>query len=149
MTAIVVQEAGEDDVAATWPVMAQLRPHLDRETYLTMVDRMRRTDGFRLAAAYNDGRIGAVAGFRVLEMLYCGRILSVDDLVTDQDSRSSGLGKAMLDWLTDEARRLGCGQIHLDSGVQRLDAHRFYEREGFQKLGWHFTTKITADSRQP
>ena len=43
---------------------------------------MRETDGFRLAAASVDGKVGAVAGFRVMEMLYCGKILSVDDLVT-------------------------------------------------------------------
>ncbi|CAN5291974.1 GNAT family N-acetyltransferase [soil metagenome] len=148
MTGIAVAEAFEAEVAATWPVMHQLRPHLDLDAYVAMVARMRRTEGFRLAAARIDGQVRAVAGFRVLEMLYCGRILSVDDLVTDTASRSSGLGTALLDWLTSEARVLGCGQIHLDSGLQRLDAHRFYEREGFQKTAWHFAARITADGRE-
>jgi hypothetical protein len=44
----------------------------------------------------------------------------------------------MLDWLTEEARRADCVQLHLDSGVQRPDAHRFYFREGLTISAYHF-----------
>ncbi len=145
----IVIEVDAAQVAATWPVMHQLRPHLDQEQYVAAVARMRKTDGFRLAAASVDGVIGAVAGFRVMEMLYCGRILYVDDLVADAAMRSRGLGKLLLDWLSDEARSLGCAQIHLDSGLARLDAHRFYERESMQKTAFHFAAKIDAKGRHP
>ena len=138
-----VFEVAPSQTASTWPVMQQLRPHLDLERYLAMVARMRETEGFRLAAASVDGKIGAVAGFRVMEMLWCGRILYVDDLVTDEAMRSKGLGKALLTWLKDESRRLGRGEIHLDSGLQRVDAHRFYERESMEKKGFHFSGKIS------
>jgi GNAT superfamily N-acetyltransferase len=123
--------------------MHQLRPHLDLAQYLAMVARMRQTDGFRLAAASVDGKVGAVAGFRVMEMLYCGKILYVDDLVTDEAMRSRRLGKGLLDWLRNEARSLGCAQLHLDSGLQRLDAHRFYERESLKKTAFHFAVKVS------
>lgn len=145
----VVFEVEPSQTASTWPVMRQLRPHLDDTRYLAAVARMRATDGFRLLAASVEGRIGAVAGFRTMEMLYCGRILSIDDLVTDESLRSRGLGTALLDWLTHEAQALGCGQIHLDSGLQRLDAHRFYERESFKKLGFHFAARIEDQRRHP
>jgi GNAT superfamily N-acetyltransferase len=144
---LVIFEVEAGQTASTWPVMRQLRPHLDENQYVAAVDRMRSTDGFRLVAAGIGGTVGAVAGFRTMEMLYCGRILSVDDLITDEAMRSQGLGKALLDWLTAEARSLGCAQIHLDSGVQRLDAHRFYERESFKKTAFHFATKIGEHGR--
>jgi len=123
--------------------MRQLRPHLDLDQYIAKVARMRETDGFRLAAASIDGKVAAVAGFRTLEMLYCGRILSVDDLVTDDAMRSRGVGKALLDWLVREARSLGCEQLHLDSGFHRVDAHRFYERESLKKTAFHFAIKLS------
>jgi hypothetical protein len=34
--------------------------------------------------------------------------------------------------------------LHLDSGVQRLDAHRFYDREGFDRTCIHFAKHIPA-----
>lgn len=138
-------EAGQ--VAITWPVMHQLRPHLDLDQYLAAVARMRTTDGFRLVAARIDDTVRAVAGFRLMEMLYCGRVLSVDDLVTDAAARSTGLGRALLDWLTAEARSLGCAQLHLDSGLHRVDAHRFYERESMKKTAFHFAARIDARGR--
>ncbi|WP_421728883.1 GNAT family N-acetyltransferase [Brevundimonas sp.] len=139
---VEIHEVGEAQTSETWPVMQQLRPHLDLVSYLDAVNRMRRTDGFRLIAARTKGVIRGVAGIRVIEMLYCGRILVVDDLITDAGARSGGVGRAMLTWLGAEAARLGCGQIHLDSGLHRIDAHRFYEREGFQKTAWHFARAV-------
>jgi GNAT superfamily N-acetyltransferase len=46
--------------------------------------------------------------------------------VTDETARSRGHGEAMLNWLIDYARRENCDEFHLDSGVQRFGAHRFY-----------------------
>ncbi len=131
----------DEEVAATYPVMRQLRPHLEEEGYVERVGRMR-GEGYRLAAVLDDGRVRCVAGFRVRDFLYTGKHLYVDDLVTDEHTRSGGHGKLMLDWLADEARRSGCGQLHLDSGVQREGAHRFYFREGMRISSYHFIKEI-------
>ncbi len=135
---IEVDELAPEQSAEAWPVMAQLRPHLDEAGFLSAVERMRQTEGFRLAVARDDGRIVGVAGFRRMEMLYCGVILSVDDLVVDSAARSGGVGTALVQWLCAEARRIGAVQVHLDSSRQRLDAHRFYRREGFEDFALHF-----------
>ncbi len=91
--------------------MAQLRPQLTRETHVARVRQLMASDGFRLAYVVEDGVARAVAGYRVLDMLYCGRFLSVDDLVADDRVSSKGHGKALLDWLKEEARREGCGHL--------------------------------------
>ena len=44
-----------------------------------------------------------------------------------------------MDWLKCHARENECEQIHLDSGVQRFPAHRFYLREGFDIASHHFS----------
>ena len=48
----------------------------------------------------------------------------------------------LLDWLAEEAKEHGCGQLHLDSGVQRRDAHRFYFREGMGITSFHFAKEV-------
>jgi len=35
--------------------------------------------------------------------------------------------------------------MHLYSATRREDAHRFYEREGMSKSGFHFMEKLTPD----
>ncbi len=137
-----VREALSDgEIEATFQVMKQLRSHLDERDYLETVRRMQGT-GYRIAAAVENGQVVCVAGFRVQENLYGGRHLYVDDLITDDSARSRGYGQRMLGWLTDQARRDGCEQIHLDSGVQRSDAHRFYLREGLTVSSYHFRKEL-------
>jgi GNAT superfamily N-acetyltransferase len=47
--------------------------------------------------------------------------------------RNRGLGSEMIRWALDECRARGCGMVQLTSNKKRLDAHRFYERLGFNK----------------
>lgn len=137
-----VREAFLDaEVAATFPVMRQLRPHLDEEGYAARVRRMRE-EGYRLAAVVEGEEVLCVAGFRIVEFLAHGKFLYVDDLVTDESARSSGSGKRMLDWLSTEAGNAGCEKLQLDSGVQRYAAHRFYFREGMHITSYHFSKAL-------
>ena len=131
----------DEEISSTYAVMRQLRTHLIEDEYLEKVECMRRS-GYRVAAVLDGGRVTCVAGFRIQEYLYCGKHLYVDDLVTDESSRSGGYGKLMLDWLVGEAKRSGCEQFHLDSGVQRHDTHRFYFREGMKISAYHFSKTL-------
>lgn len=128
----------DEEILSTRGVMLQLRPHIAPDQYLPTVRRLMQTDGFRLAAVVESSGVRAVAGYRVIEMLYCGRILVVEDLVTDAAVRSRGHGKALISWLKREAQREECREVHLDSRVQREQAHRFYLREGFAITCFHF-----------
>jgi GNAT superfamily N-acetyltransferase len=134
----------DEDIAACYPVMRELRPHIAEDRFLAQVRRQQGAD-YRLAMAQEANAVVAVAGFRVSENLAWGRFLYVDDLVTLPAQRSIGYGAALLSWLREYAAAEGCGQLHLDSGAQRLDAHRFYEREGMANAGFHFVVRIESD----
>jgi GNAT superfamily N-acetyltransferase len=130
-----------DDILACYPVMVLLRPRLSAEAFCEQVLRQF-AQGYQLAALKANGKVQAVAGFRLQEMLSRGKFLYVDDLVTDEAARSHGYGKALLDWLFEYARAAGCRRVDLDSGVQRAGAHRFYFREGMTINAFHFTAPV-------
>ena len=132
----------DDEILATWDVMRQLRPELSREGYVGTVRGLAASDGFRLVALVDDGAVRAVAGYRVMTMLYCGRLLYVDDLVADERARSRGYGARLLGWLKEEGRREGCRELQLISRTTREGAHRFYFREGLGIACFHFRTAL-------
>lgn len=136
----------DSDIIACFPVMKQLRPHLTRDDFIVRVRRQMR-EGYRLVSLSEAGMVRAVAGYRAGENLAWGRFLYVDDLVTDELRRSRGHGRALLDWISAQARATGCAQLHLDSGKRRVDAHRFYLREGFEDAGLHFAKTPLAEER--
>jgi GNAT superfamily N-acetyltransferase len=131
------------EIAACLSVMQVLRPQVDAGTFVERVRRQGRA-GYRLAYRCSDGPPLAVAGFRLAENLAWGRFLYVDDLVTLPEQRSAGHGAALLRWLADHARAAGCRELHLDSGVQPQDAHRFYRREGLELSSYHFRQRFPA-----
>jgi GNAT superfamily N-acetyltransferase len=106
------------------------------------VDGALRPTGYRLLGAFSPDRESAVAvaGFRVGDNLAWGHYLYVDDLSTAPEARHRGHAGALLEWLIEEGRRLGCGQLHLDSGVgpERFDAHRLYHNHGLSIYSHHF-----------
>ncbi len=140
---VTITEARNDEqILATRNVMLQLRTSLPAQEYVATVKRMMLADRYRLVALSEGNAVLAVAGYRYMEMLYCGKIMYVDDLNTDEPHRSRGYGRALLDWLKAQAKANACAQLHLDSGVQREQTHRFYFREGLSINAYHFRTGI-------
>jgi GNAT superfamily N-acetyltransferase len=130
------------DVERCFPVMRELRTHIeDLPEFVERVTRQQ-TDGYLLAFVESEGEVRAVAGYRYLESLFSGKFVYVDDLVTRASDRSRGFGAQLFDWLLQEARVHGCADLQLDSGVQRFDAHRFYLVKRMKIASYHFSIKV-------
>lgn len=127
----------DEEIRRSFPVMRQLRTHLEEDDFIPRI-RRQMAGGYRLAMLDDDGVVRAVAGYRFMDNLFAGRVLYVDDLVTDSAARSRGYGKGLLDWLVERAREEACHSLELDSGVQRFDAHRFYLTRRMAISSHHF-----------
>lgn len=132
------------EIAACYPVMRELRPQLEEAEFLARV-RSLENKGYQLAYVQNTDSVVAVTGFWIRENLAWGRFMYVDDFVTLAAHRSKGIGTRLLTWLREYAINEGCRQLHLDSGTQRKDAHRFYEREGVTVFGYHFAEILVQE----
>lgn len=142
----VIQLARNDALEPAARVLLQLRPHYGEAELIGQIHHQCDTTGYQLAAVVDDaGAVLCVAGFVIQNKLAWGKSLYVDDLVTDAKARSSGAGTCMMNWLKAHARAQGCRQLHLDSGVQRFDAHRFYLREGFRIASHHFSLDLDPE----
>lgn len=142
----VHEATDEAAIRALYPVLVQLRPHLaDPADLVARVARMAPA-GYRLVwtGAVPGGPPVAVAGFRIHETLFAGRMLYVDDLVTSEARRGQGDGTRLMAWLIGEAARQACAELHLDSGTQRLAAHGFYFARGLAIRSFHFSTVLGA-----
>lgn len=134
----------DTDVRRSFDVMHELRPHLTTpDEYVERVARQR-AGGYRLIGVEEDGAVKAVAGFRIVEMLFQGTHLYVDDLVTAETERTKGHAAALMDWMIDLGTRESCTSLELDSGVQRFGAHAFYFTERMAIAAYHFTLKLPA-----
>ncbi|HEX2294806.1 MAG TPA: GNAT family N-acetyltransferase [Actinomycetota bacterium] len=139
----VVELHGHDDFRRAWPVMRELRGHLSEGRWLELTDVMV-PDGYRLLSLQeDDGFIAALAGIRVATNLYYGRHVWVYDLVTAESARSLGHGRTLMAAVEQLAEAEGCELVALSSGLERADAHRFYEQHlGYSRVSYCFTKRV-------
>ena len=69
-------------------------------------------------------------------------VASIDALVVQDDYRSKGVGHALMQAAVHAAHRTGAGLLELHSNLRRVDAHRFYEHEGFQATSKYFVRPL-------
>lgn len=62
----------------------------------------------------------------------CGYVAHIEDIVVDKDCRGQKLGKKMINFLTNEARRIGCYKIILDCDDKNIG---FYQKCDYSKKG--------------
>lgn len=122
-------------------LITQLSPKLTCEAYASMLQDMIPHNYFQVGA-YEDDICIAVSGYWIGTKLYSGKYLEIDNFVVDKDHRSNGVGKHLVDWMIDEAKRNDCQMIMLDAYVENFSAHHFYYREGFIARGFHYLKKL-------
>jgi len=112
MTTRIAETA--DEIHSCYGVVRELRSHLSESEFVARVERQA-PQGYRLAFLSEAGVPVCAAGFRLADTLA---------------------------WLLERARAADCAALHLDSGTQRADAHRFYEREGLNISSYHFQIEL-------
>jgi len=142
-----IRELLPPETGLAFEAMRELRTDLDdEESFVRQVDEIQRPEGYRLVAAFKPEapKPSAVAGFRTCHSLSWGHYLYVDDLSTKSTERRRGHAGGLLEWLLKEGQRLGCAQLHLDSGVgiDRAGAHRLYLNAGMVISAHHFARYV-------
>ncbi|MDV2581804.1 GNAT family N-acetyltransferase [Alkalibacillus haloalkaliphilus] len=129
----------KEDILEAFPIMKQLRTHLEELTYLDLVEDAQQNDQYNMAALYDGDQMVAVIGFKPMITLYYGRFVWVCDLVTDINERSKGYGEKLLEYVHNWAEENGYESVALSSGLSRTDAHRFYEEKmDYDKVSYVF-----------
>ncbi len=62
-----------------------------------------------------------------------GMTCYVSGIITNKDERGKGNGIKLMDHAAKLAKERGCKALILDSAMSRTEAHRFYEKYGFDK----------------
>jgi GNAT superfamily N-acetyltransferase len=116
------------------PLGAQRESPDDLAPYLVALERLSADPNQRLVVAVREGRVVGTLQLTIIPGLSRrGATRSIIEGVrVHADERGSGLGTRFIEWAIEESRRAGCQLVQLTSDKSRTDAHRFYERLGFE-----------------
>jgi len=142
MTETLRHAETDAELAACFPVMRLLRPHLTSAEELCARVRRQAAAGYRILAAWRGAEAIGLAGYRPQENLIRGPFCYVDDLVVQDDLRRSGLGARLLKAVGTEARASGLPHLVLDTGLDNLLGQRFYFRFGMLPAALRFAMRL-------
>lgn len=129
------------DIASCWEAMYLLRPMLKKQEFVDKIKEMQK-EGYILLYIIENDTVVAIAGYRFFTMLYCGKMLYIDDLSTLENYRKKGYASVLLNYLYEIAKQKNCNSVQLDSGHTRTNAHKLYYREDFIINAFHFNKQL-------
>lgn len=141
MTQLFVREATADDLEAILVLMVQDARSPTTPTSAVPTSRQRDAldelvadPAHQVLVGEVDGTVVATAHVTWLRMLSAdgGLYCQVENVRTDEAHRGRGLGGELMAWIESAARDRGAARVQLTSNRTRLDAHRFYERLGYE-----------------
>lgn len=126
-----------------FPLIHQMYKKMDYKGFEGALDEMILNNNYKMVAGFHDEKMIAISGYWIARMLYCGRYLQASNLVVDENFRGNGVGKKILNYLENKARKLGCDKIVLDSYSENKKSHSLYFGEDFYIRGFHFMKDLT------
>ncbi|MFC9994852.1 GNAT family N-acetyltransferase [Nocardia sp. NPDC127526] len=140
MTDLEIRPATAADVPAIVALLADDFLGATRENpddlapYLDAFARADADPNQHIVVAERDGRVVGTLQLTVIQglSLKAAKRAQVESVRIHRGERGSGLGTILMEWSATRARELGCTVVQLTSNAQRTDAHRFYERLGYE-----------------
>ncbi len=100
-------------------------------------------EGHIIRVALHEERIVGLCSLSIRNNLKAeGNLANIDELVVDEGMRGKQIGKMLLRDAEEIANGFGCKVLGLESSFPREDAHRFYEDNGYWKVGYYITREL-------
>ncbi len=117
---------------------------LDDPRYRAAFDAIAADPAHRLIVAERDGEVVGTLQISLIPGLpnFGMKRGLIENVHIRADQRGNGLGTQMMQWAIERCREAGCGLVQLTSNKVRHEAHRFYERLGFQRSHEGFKLRL-------
>jgi ribosomal protein S18 acetylase RimI-like enzyme len=142
---ITIRDCRENDFQSVIPLLQQLWPERKLNlvaTHAVFLSSLKSEDFYYLVACLQDTMIG-FCSISIRMSLYAeGNLAHIDELVVHEKFRSLGIGKLFLDAAKNIAMKRECQKLELESVLHRDDAHRFYQKNGFNKVGYVLSSDV-------
>ncbi len=131
---MIIRDATEADLPVLCELCAQLGYRGDPADIARWFAALAGRADHALIVAQSDGAVLGLADLSERRHLVGPPMAEIESLVVLESARGKGVGAALLAAAEGWARSRGLAGVNLGSRVTRLDAHRFYEREGYLRI---------------
>jgi GNAT superfamily N-acetyltransferase len=131
-----------DTIEIVVPLVKKMsKPHIT-EAILKERFKEMSTQNYECVGVYVADQLIGVSGLWFCTRHYSGRSVELDHVFIDDAYRNKGLGTQFINWIETYVKTKGYQAIELNAYIDNVPSQNFYEKDGFQKLGYHFVKLI-------
>lgn len=142
---MVIRDAVIDDAEPIGRLITELGYPTSPEAMRDRLTLILADPGYATFVADRDGDVVGVAGATI------SRYYEKDDLysrlavlVVSSEAQGLGLGGRLVQAVERWSVTQGAREVIVNSGLQRAEAHGFYERRGYSRTGFRFVKQLSA-----
>ena len=131
-----------DAIETVVPLVKKMsKPHITEPLLLERFKEMV-AQNYECVGVYDRGQLIGVSGLWFCTRHYSGRSVELDHVFIEDPYRNKGLGTQFINWMENYVKSKGYQAIELNAYIDNAPSQKFYEKDGFQKLGYHFVKKM-------
>ena len=134
------------EIQQCWEVIFLLRPHLNKDTWITMVEEMMQREQFFIDGIFDNNQFVAFAGYRHMTTLHTGNFIYIDDLCTLESHRGKGLASLLLEHIKAIALANNKDAVVLDTDFTNNAAQKVYLKNGFNLAALHLSCDLRSST---
>lgn len=139
---MIIREARSDaDYHTAYPLILQLFPHLDMQTYARRAFVARAT-GYRMFLGEVGDEIVGVIGTVPNHNIHDGFVTYIEHVVVGREYRGKGYGSQLIRFCEERALEEGCKLIELDTDLGHSKAEQLYEKSGYKQSGRYYYKEL-------
>lgn len=144
MPACELRRATIEDSDAVYALICELKQHaFDHHEFNVGFAANLSDPNLRYQLALLEGDVVGMIGLHLqFHLHHVNWIGEIQELVVMPQARGLGVGSQLLAWAETQAREAGAEMTELSTNVTRVDAHRFYQREGYTQSHFRFTKPL-------
>ena len=141
-TKIIFKIIPSSDILSILPLMQKLEDYsIPEEVAKERIQEMA-TQNYECLGVYDSETLIGICGLWFQTRHYAGRSIEVDHVIIEDSYRNLGVGKALMEFVYDYARKRSCNWVELNSYVHNFPSHKFFNNQGFVAKGYHFVKEL-------
>ena len=140
--AISIRIIDPKDIFSIVPLLQQLGNNtvaepVIKERLLEMVEQ-----NYECLGIFDEEKLIGTCGLWFQTRHYAGRSLEMDHVIIDDAYRGHGVGKMLVEFVSDYAKKKSCNWVELNSYVHNFPSYKFFYNQGFVAKGYHFVKEL-------
>ena len=137
-----IQKIGVERREEILPLLHQLNPSVGMPNFEERLDEIFAYPNYTCWGVLDQDKLVGFTGAWYICKLYSGNQLELDNFVVDNNYRSKGIGKMLVNHITAWAKENKVNMIELNTGVTYHGAQKFYLNLGFEIRGFHLALDL-------